>query len=95
MKNHKVELGGKIERIQIPDEDVRGWMKTLEEAGLDHNEIDEIMTHLNKAWRSSKKPEIIKQRMDDILEDLKVRDNYTPSEDEKEALKELLGKDFE
>jgi len=50
----KNNLGGRIEKMSIPDEDMAGWIKNLIEAGFSAEERDEIFIHLNKTYRDAK-----------------------------------------
>ena len=43
----------RIERIRVPDDDVPGWLKTLQDGGFTEEEIQGIMSHLNKAYAES------------------------------------------
>lgn len=48
------DLGGKIEKISVPDSDMAGWIKVLMEAGFSEEERDEILINLNKTYRDAK-----------------------------------------
>ena len=95
MPNEKLKLGGEIERIQVPDEDAHNWIKTLEEAGFNFDEIDKIMTHLNRTWRLAKKPELVKERMESILNNVRSKYDLILTEEDKESLKKRIEEELE
>lgn len=96
MKNKKFEnLGGEIDRIKIPDEDASNWIKALEEGGFSYDEIDKIMTHLNRTWRMAKKPELVKERMDEIIKNAWAKDKLILNDEEKEELKRKIEAELE
>lgn len=55
-----------IEKLSIPDEDMPGWIRTLHEGGFSQNEIDYILTGLNKTYSDMKKPEMIKMLIENV-----------------------------
>ncbi len=52
-KNLK-ELGGKIEKIKIPDKDIINWYKTLHKENFSLEEIDFILKSANKTYKKQK-----------------------------------------
>ena len=96
MKNKNYEeLGEEIDRAQIPDDDAHNWMKTLEEGGFTYDEIDKIMTHLNKTWRLAKKPELVKERMGRIIADAWSKEKLVFSDEEKAEIKRRVEEELE
>ena len=94
MSDKKLELDGEIERIQVPDDDAYNWVKTLEEAGFNFDEIDKIMTHLNKTWCLAKKPQLVKERMENILNNMRSKYGLVLGEKDKESLKKQIEGNF-
>ena len=46
-------LEGKIEKVRIPDEDIKGWFEVLSEGGdMSTEEINFILSHLNETYRN-------------------------------------------
>ena len=46
-------LEGKIEKVRIPDEDIKGWFEVLSEGGdMSTEEINSILSHLNETYRN-------------------------------------------
>jgi len=44
-------LEGKIEKVRIPDEDIKGWFEILSEGGdISTEEINSILSHLNETY---------------------------------------------
>ena len=95
MKNKKIEnLDGEMSGASIPDDDAHNWMKTLEEGGFSYDEIDKIMTHLNKTWRLAKKDEIVQKRLEDRLGYLRSKYDKVLSEEEKREFKKMIEAGF-
>ena len=84
-----------IERMQIPDDDAYNWMKTLEEAGFSLDEIDRIMTHLNKTWRLSKKKQLMLEKFEKISAGLKKLYGVVLDPARKDALIRQIEEEFE
>jgi hypothetical protein len=46
-------LGGKIEKVRIPDENIKEWFEVLSEGGdMSTEEINSILSHLNETYRN-------------------------------------------
>ena len=92
--SEKIAPNEEIVRIQIPDDDAHNWVTTLQEGGFSSEEIDRIMTHLNKTWRTAKKNEIIKEKFDRTVAWLKSI-NTTLGDAQKERLIKELEEEFD
>ncbi len=52
-----------IGKIQIPDDDILGWLKTLREGGMTDKEIDDILIHLNKEYADQRLPRLVEEAL--------------------------------
>lgn len=76
-----------IERIKIPDDDMPGWINTLREGGFSDNEIDTILTNLNKTYANIKNNQYIEKELSKMNEEIEKRRGYSLTDEEKESLK--------
>lgn len=47
-------LGGKIEKVTIPDSDMPGWIEIMQNSGLSQEEIDSFLARLNSTYAKAK-----------------------------------------
>ncbi|MCX6730018.1 MAG: hypothetical protein NT058_00760 [Candidatus Portnoybacteria bacterium] len=68
MKEDKETLktGEEILEIRIPDEDVKNWVETLERGGFTKEEINRIMSGLNKRYRKEHNPNIVEEEIENL-----------------------------
>ncbi len=83
-----INLGGRVEKISVSDQDALDWIKTLVEAGLPADEIDRIMSHLNETYREKIKKGEIEKELRKIKEDLMNRKGYIISPEEELKIKQ-------
>ena len=84
----------KIEKLRIPDDDMPGWIQTLREGGFNDEEIDFIMSNLNKTYDRLKKNEFIEQELRRMEEEIKNRRGFGLNIDERRALRESIESRF-
>ena len=78
-----------IERIRIPDEDMRGWIETLYKGGFDEQEIDRILINLNKTYARMKGPQYIEHALKQIEDDYR-RAGQTLSYERREYIRQMM-----
>ncbi len=61
-----MENFSEIKKVQIPDNDVPGWIKSLHEGGFSGKEIDEVLGNLNLTYKKIKDPDFIEKELSEI-----------------------------
>jgi len=74
----------KIENLQIPDDDMVGWINNLREGGFSQEEIDFMMPRLNKTYFESKSGEVIEQELEAIKKEYENKFKQALNEDQLE-----------
>ena len=64
------DLGGRIERMRIPDDDMQGWVRLFREGGYTVAEADRILNHLSPTY--AKDSGASKREMEEILEEIRA-----------------------
>jgi len=83
MRRRHVEIDG--EWARIPDKDAYAWIKTLQQNGFSMKEIDTVMNRLNDTYFIQKNGTQLKELFG------RISKNDTPTLEEVEALRRLLG----
>jgi hypothetical protein len=52
--SEKFKPGEEIIKAQIPDEDMPGWMETLNKGGYTSKQLDSILSQMNDTYRKTK-----------------------------------------
>ena len=52
--NREKGLGGKIEKVTIPDSDMPGWIEVMRNSDLNQEEIDWFLARLNSTYAKAK-----------------------------------------
>ncbi|MBU4369811.1 hypothetical protein KKG58_03575 [Patescibacteria group bacterium] len=65
----------KIEKVQIPDEDVPNWIKSLQKEGFSSEEMNLVLENLNLTYKKAKNPDFIKQELEKIKKYYKKKHN--------------------
>lgn len=79
-------LEGKIERAQIPDEDMAGWIATLREGGMSDAEIDEVLEHANLTYYEQRLPKTYRNQFDHVVASIERKRGSLLSPAERERL---------
>lgn len=68
-KEPKIKLGKneEIVKARIPDDDLPGWIGTLKDGGFTQEEIDLVISGLNKTYLEERKPEMIERELVKIM----------------------------
>lgn len=84
---------GKKVELSIPDDDMAGWIKTLREGNFSQDEIDAILSHLNKPYRDQKFPkeQRIEEELKKIEADLKDKYGKILNDEQKSYLRKSIG----
>ncbi len=90
-------MAEKIERMRIPDDDMAGWIQSLREGGFSDQEMDDILSHLNKTYAKAKGMDAIAaaKMVKEYEEYLKTIFNITLTEKEREILQKVNEKKLE
>lgn len=59
-----------IERAEIPDKDVPGWMQTLREGGFSDEEIDSMLSRRNVEYAKGAGIDVVDKELERIEKDL-------------------------
>jgi len=73
MKKEIFKPTEKIEKVRVTDEDVLDWIKLLKAEGFSNEEIDNIMSGLNKTYRKKLKPNFIEEELEKIEQEFKEK----------------------
>lgn len=79
-----------VTKIAIPDENVPEWMNVLREGGLNEDEMDAVLLHLNKTYRELKAPFIVEREIEKIKEDLIKEYKYYLNDEEEQLIRKAL-----
>ncbi|KKT42311.1 MAG: hypothetical protein UW30_C0001G0036 [Candidatus Giovannonibacteria bacterium GW2011_GWA2_44_13b] len=78
-----------IEKINIPDGDIPGWMKILREGGFSDKEIDAMLSRLNVAYAKGAKIDPMEEELKRIEEHLKAY-GKTLNDEEREYMRKSI-----
>ncbi|MDP2934270.1 MAG: hypothetical protein Q8N59_00645 [bacterium] len=59
----RLKKGEEIVKARILDEDLPGWIGTLKDGGFTQEEIDMIVSRLNKTYLEERKPEMVEREL--------------------------------
>ena len=95
-KEPKFKLGRneKIVKARIPDEDLPGWIGTLKDGGFTQEEIDMIISGLNKKYFEERKPEIIERELVKIMKEYREEKGAILTPEEIDYLKASIESRF-
>lgn len=77
----------KIEKVRIPDEDVPGWIETLQKGGFNNDEIDLIVGNLNVEYKKARNPNYVEEELERVKEDLFKKMGRSLTQEEIEHLR--------
>lgn len=80
----------KITKISIPDDNMSEWMNVLREGGLNEDEVDAILLHLNKTYRELKAPFIVECEIEKIKEGLIKEYKYYLNDEQEQLIRREL-----
>ena len=78
--------------MQIPDDDVPNWIQTLQEGGMSAEEIDVIMSRLNKNYLVQRFNGFIEEQIQHAVEDIERHTGKGMSDERREFIKAELVK---
>lgn len=81
-----------IEKVSIPDEDMRGWMETLREGGFSEEEMSAMMVYLNQTYRNIQGPSMVEGEIQKIKDALVQERKYYMNQDQEKELRDFLYK---
>lgn len=84
----------KMEKINVPDEDVPGWLQTLREGGFTDVEINSIMSHLNETYAGFQKDVAVNKELEKMDGEIRARRGFSLSNEEKTKLREGIESRF-
>ncbi|MFA5187959.1 MAG: hypothetical protein WC460_01210 [Patescibacteria group bacterium] len=75
---YKFELKpvGKIEKASVADEDVLAWIKTLQKEGFSNEEIDALMSKMNKLYRQKRRPNFIAEELEKFKAEYRKKNGF-------------------
>ena len=79
-----------IEKVSIPDEDMKGWMDTLREGGFSEEEMSSMMVYLNQTFRNIQGPSMVEGEIQKIKEALVNERKYHLNEDQEKELRNFF-----
>ncbi len=79
-----------ITKISIPNENIPEWMNVLREGGMNEDEMDRILIHLNKTYRGLKAPFIIEREIEKIKEELVKGYKYHLNDEQEQLIRKGL-----
>lgn len=80
----------KIERMQIPDNDAHNWIRTLHEEGFSENEIDFLMSRMNRVYAEKKGIDVVEEEAQAIEDYLRTKYGRVLSADQRHYLRESV-----
>lgn len=86
MKKEKFSNETIGDKARIPDGDVIGWIESLRDAGLSNDEIDAMISRLNKTYREKSSGDYVEEELKKIEETVKSHGGRL-SEEQKEYLR--------
>ncbi len=89
--------GEKIEKIRIPDKDMPSWIEVLRNGGLDDEQIDEILAHLNKTYARQKEmlnSDVVEEELHKLEKDMLENHGRTFTKEQKDYLKKGIESRF-
>ena len=66
MKKEFFKSAEKIEKVRVADEDGLDWINLLKSEGFSNQEIDSIMSGLNKTYRQKLRPNFVAEELEKI-----------------------------
>lgn len=66
-----IKKNEQIVGARIPDEDLPGWIGTLKDGGFTQEEIDMIISGLNKKYLEERKPEMVERELVKIMKEFR------------------------
>jgi len=83
----KLKKGEEIVKARIPDKDMPGWIKTLREGGFSDEEIDLILSRLNKTYKEKSNPNWVEDELTELKRYFRKQYNRILTPQEIEYLK--------
>lgn len=80
-------MSGPIEKLEIADEHIPDWMQTLREGGFTDDEIDSMLSRLNKTYATQKNREYVNKELNKMDVEIQKRRGEPLTEEEKEGLR--------
>lgn len=77
-----IKKNEQIVRARIPDDDLPGWIGTLKDGGFTQEEIDLVISGLNKKYLEERKPEMVERELVKVMREFRKehRRILTPEE---------------
>ena len=79
-----------VTKISIPDDNIPEWMNVLREGGINEEEMDAILMHLNKTYSNLKAPFIIEREIEKIKEELVKEYKYYLNDEQEQLIRKGL-----
>ena len=79
-----------IAKISVPDENIPEWMNVLREGGMNEDEMDRILIHLNKTYGKLKAPFVIEREIEKIKEELVKEYKYHLNDEQEQLIRKGL-----
>ena len=84
------ELGGKTEKINIPNENMIEWIRILREGGFTDKEMDRALTHLNQEYAELKMPPHVREALKRVISRLEEERGRKITPAEKDSLLKVI-----
>jgi len=79
-----------IAKISVPDDNIPEWMNVLRDGGMNEDEMDAILIHLNETYRNLKAPFIIEREIEKIKEALVKEYKYHLNNEQEQEIRKGL-----
>jgi len=70
-ENLRREPGEKVMKIKVPDKDMLGWIETLRNGGMSDEQINSVLSYLNRTYAEQKRLpniDIIDEKLEQLEE---------------------------
>jgi hypothetical protein len=91
----KLKRNEDIVGAKIPDDDLSNWIETLKDGGFTQEEIDIIVSGLNKAYAKRRRSELIDEEMRKTEEELFKKSGKLLASEDADWLKKRIERRFE
>ena len=78
---------GDIERVTIPDSDMRGWIEALHNSGLTQAELDAFFARMNATYAKQKSTPDIEGELAELEEQLRTEHGIRWTDEQREYMR--------
>ncbi len=94
-KFESMDQPGHITKANVPDDDMPSWINTLKEGGFSDEEMDYLLSYLNKTYRQIKGSEVVERELENTEKYLREKYGRRLNPEQRQCLRKGIESRFD